>query len=471
MDFVRRTTCLRLVALAALAASAVLTADAMHPGRAFCPLEAACEAARSSELGSILGVPTSVLGMGAFGVLLLITFLPVEWARLLMLPVGFLSALAGAGFIAYQAFVLGTWCPLCLVADIAGVVAGVIALTWPPPPVRLSGRRMQREATASTLAWSLAAALVVVGPFARPRAETPSWVPIAPVSASLLDLVEEEAPPAAIAEAPASTALPPAAEPRAPASDPRPVGTTAAPDLPPPAVTRDAEVLAAVAPEPQEPESVPDPAPAPAAAPEPAPASAPEPEEAAPAPAAPEPAPASKPEPQAPPAPAPEPEPEPAEKPAPVLVEYLNAFCPHCRATHRRLHAVLADPDVTVDIRRIYTWRSKRPPLWARVCVVARRQGCEERFFEELMRTRSEHPTQIHAAAKRAGMDLAALQRSLDEGVGVEHLARHRRIVKAAGLRMLPTIDIGRRRLQGEQTQRELRSAIDAASSALAAPE
>ena len=46
---------LRSACLAALAASAALTSDALHPDRAFCPLEAACALARGSALGTMFG--------------------------------------------------------------------------------------------------------------------------------------------------------------------------------------------------------------------------------------------------------------------------------------------------------------------------------------------------------------------------------------------------------------------------------
>ena len=77
---------LRSACLAALAASAALTADALHPDRAFCPLEAACAAARSSALGTLFGLPTSVFGILAFLGLFLMTLLPPRLARVLARP-------------------------------------------------------------------------------------------------------------------------------------------------------------------------------------------------------------------------------------------------------------------------------------------------------------------------------------------------------------------------------------------------
>ena len=149
----RRIATLRVTALAALAVSAILCADGLHPGRAFCPMAAACDKARSSALGRIFGIPTSVVGMAAFGGLFALSMLRVEHSRRLLRPAGFLAALVGAGLFAYQALVLHSFCPLCLVADTAGLVSGLIVLTWPRTPVRRSGRKLDPESTVAKLRW------------------------------------------------------------------------------------------------------------------------------------------------------------------------------------------------------------------------------------------------------------------------------------------------------------------------------
>ena len=93
----RRIAALRVTALAALAVSAILYADSLHPGRAFCPMAAACDKARSSALGKIFGVPTSIIGMAAFGGLYFLSMLRVEVSRRLLRPAGFMAAMVGAG--------------------------------------------------------------------------------------------------------------------------------------------------------------------------------------------------------------------------------------------------------------------------------------------------------------------------------------------------------------------------------------
>ena len=441
MIFARRTALLRLTAMTALLASAVLTSDHLNPGRAFCPLAEACAAASKSELGSFYGIPTSVLGMIAFGGLFLITLLPVEWARPLLRPAGFFAAMAGVGFVAYQFFFLHAWCPLCLVADGAGFLAGVITLSWPTPPIMRMGGRIPGEAASSMLAWTFAAMLITVGPFAWPRSEEPAWVEITPVDETAFeDELEEDAP-----EVPEPViAVAPTPEPERPKVD----GITILANAPTASNEglAPAEDIAAIE-APARPETPTEPAPAT------------EPEVDA-APAQPEPAPT--------PTPAPAPKPKRVRPQGPLLVEYLNAFCPHCRKTLHRLEDVLAEHDGPVRKRRVYTWASKDYPLWARACAYAQTVGAEERMFQELLKARSQSRSEVFAAARRAGLDMQALKTAVHQAQPPARLLRDQRIVQRARIRMLPTIDIGRRRLQGEQSTSELRDALRIAAEAYA---
>lgn len=460
--FARRTALLRLVAMAALAVSAVLFSDHLNPDRAFCPMERACELARESDLGTLFGIPTSVLGMVAFGGLFVLTLLPVEWGRRPLQIAGFVAALAGGGFIAYQAIELRTFCPLCLVADGAGLLAGLVTLTWPTPPIRISGKRLRGEALVARSAWTVAGVLAAVLPFAWPRPEQPSWVELPQQAEALLEDLEDEAllavvPPTAPGLRPTvAPATPepgpgaiPAPDPYAPRAPGTPAaGPAAAASVPPaPAMPRAPvpEATASIQPAPDE-------EPTPAPAPEPAPVPAPEP------------APAPKPAPAAEPA-------RPAARQGPLVVEYLNAFCPHCRATHRRLEKVLGELGVPIRYRRIYAWASADYPFWARACVFARSQGegLEDRLFRELMRAPNQSAGAVYAAARRAGVDVAALEEAMRDPTIPESLVKDGLRMRSAGLRGLPTLDVGRRRLMGEQSEAELRQALEVAIRAASA--
>jgi predicted DsbA family dithiol-disulfide isomerase len=146
-----------------------------------------------------------------------------------------------------------------------------------------------------------------------------------------------------------------------------------------------------------------------------------------------------------------------------VIVEYLNPYCAHCRATHQRLDHTIVGMGLATRRFRVYSWASDDVPLWARACALAEPLGYEPRLFEELMRARDPGPAEVYAAAQRAGLDVGWLQQALQSPSPPARLLRDRRIASSAGLRGLPTLDIGRRRLMGEQSAAELRDALLAA--------
>jgi uncharacterized membrane protein len=332
---------LRLATLAGLAASAALTAEHLHPARKFCPLEAACERARTSALGTIAGVPTSVIGLAAFSALLLATLLPKRLARKVARPAAWIGSALALVFIGYQVIALGSLCPLCMVADASAVAAGVAAFAWR----RRRTRRIERLST--RLRWAGAAALIVAIPMLWPVPSEPGWERIAR------------------------------------ASDPRAGGDA-----------------------PASPDEV-------------------------------------------------------------VVVEYLNPFCAHCRATKEAFDRALAslseEERARIRTRRVYVWSSRDVPFWAKGCACAKPQQKEPAFFAELLRARSDRDDEVRAAAQRAGLDLAWWERCVGEAETLVPLhAMHERVL-AANLKGLPVIDVGERRLLGEQTTPELWEALRAA--------
>lgn len=464
MLFAHRLTALRVVTLVAVVASALLVADTVNPGREFCPLEEACSAAAQSELGSLFGIPTSILGLGAFAFVLLATLLPVRAARMILQPVCFVGALVAMALIAYQAMYLESFCPLCLVADGAAIVMGYIALTWPPLPILRSGRRLSAETASARMAWGLSVVLAVVAPFAWPHTEDPGWEEAPEMAEALFEdegVIGEDtdatgaAPVATPTDADATTvpvdpnAAVVAEAPPKPVRKPRMLPTAPMPSrtMPKPLPT-DLEVAVA----PTAPAVVETPIPAPV--------------EAAPATAAKAPEPAATPKatrtPAAQPPEAPTPQPEPRIR----VIEYISAFCKHCRATHARLEEVIAADGIQVTRRRIYTWKGRGYPLWARACAYAASIGREDDMFHELTRARRETAGEVYAAAQRAGIDSPAFRKALQHTEPPPRLVRDQRIARAARLKRLPTFDIGRRRLSGSQSERELRAALQAAARA-----
>lgn len=466
-----RVILLRLTAMAAVTTSTLLAYDSLHPERPFCPLAEACEQASKSALGDIAGVPTSLIGMAAFGLFFLLTLLPVELGRPVLRPAGILAALAGTGLFIFQWAALDKFCPLCLVADGAGLLAGLLTLTWPQLPRRKSGARLPGETWSARIAWTFALLLCVTTPLAWPRSAGPAWVE----APSTDELFEGEGAPT-VARAPTQPVVkPPAPAPYVPPPASthaiRPaVGPSLRPTPPPvlsPAFTAAATPALPPEIEPLPTSAYPPPPPLPPLPEVPTHPSAepplpPSPTVESGGPGAPTPLGGPDADPGQ-----PEPTPEPSTtgegRPEVQIVEYLNAYCAHCRTMHKRIHGVLNAMGVEGRIRRIYTWSSNDYPLWARALAYAQSVKLEDRLFEELVVARSQRPDEVFAAASRAGLDVAALRRALQDATPPARLVHDRDLAQKARLLGLPTIDIGRRRLMGEQSETELRDAIQAA--------
>ncbi len=119
----------RLVALAGLtfpviglAASVASMVDYASPAT-FCS-EAGCATVRASAWSHPLGVPMPLVGIAYFAVMTALAFLPQPRLRRALALVGGAGALM---LIALQAFVIGAWCKLCMIADPAAI-AGALAV-------------------------------------------------------------------------------------------------------------------------------------------------------------------------------------------------------------------------------------------------------------------------------------------------------------------------------------------------------
>jgi uncharacterized membrane protein/predicted DsbA family dithiol-disulfide isomerase len=124
-------------AIVGLGASLTSLIDDLGGAPTFCA-ETGCEIVRTSAWARPLGIPMSVLGVAFYTAALALAFVQAPRLRRAL-------ALAGgawaAWLIALQAFVIGAWCKLCLVADPAAIVHAVLvvagARALAPAPRRL----------------------------------------------------------------------------------------------------------------------------------------------------------------------------------------------------------------------------------------------------------------------------------------------------------------------------------------------
>src|SRR5690606_8860810 len=90
----------------------------------FCA-ETGCELVRTSAWARPLGIPMSLLGVAFFSAALALAFVPAPRLRRWLAIVGGAWAV---WLIALQAFVIGAWCKLCLVADPAAIVHAALVV-------------------------------------------------------------------------------------------------------------------------------------------------------------------------------------------------------------------------------------------------------------------------------------------------------------------------------------------------------
>lgn len=102
-------------------------------GTSACGLSGGCDVVAASEYSSVFGVPLTVWGLLAFG--LLGTWLLVHrgpaWPRLAR-ALAIVIGLGGLGLITLQIAVIGALCPWCVCVDVASIGLGVVAALGRP---------------------------------------------------------------------------------------------------------------------------------------------------------------------------------------------------------------------------------------------------------------------------------------------------------------------------------------------------
>jgi uncharacterized membrane protein/predicted DsbA family dithiol-disulfide isomerase len=166
-----REILLRVVALVGLAVSSLLLVD--YLGEPLVCGAGGCGTVRESRFASILGLPTPAFGVALFGAALVLSLIPRRWARGLLAVAGAAGALAGVAFLVIQIAVLKAICPYCVVADVAGILLGVLSLTTRTVPA-LGRRALALSAGAAILAAGLPAGARLLR--ARPPEGLPEMV-------------------------------------------------------------------------------------------------------------------------------------------------------------------------------------------------------------------------------------------------------------------------------------------------------
>lgn len=179
---------IRLASVVALAASTALLLDYTSPSAAFCGPGSGCEAVRRSGYGYyLLGeqpIPVPVFGLVGFGLLFAATFLRLPTRARVVPALGLGGGVVSLYLLWLQLTKVGQFCTLCVVVDVAALIAAVSGGLYAALALRAEPRAA--EATPLELrnwAWLALAFVAVVAPLSWTRLR-----PAPPVPAEVLKL-------------------------------------------------------------------------------------------------------------------------------------------------------------------------------------------------------------------------------------------------------------------------------------------
>jgi protein-disulfide isomerase len=148
-----------------------------------------------------------------------------------------------------------------------------------------------------------------------------------------------------------------------------------------------------------------------------------------------------------------------------TIVEYVDFQCPFCRRQYATLADILQDygARVQVEYRHVPLPMHEHAAEAAAVACCAEEQGLALAVVDRLFRAGDLSPAGCRSCAAQAGADLSALERCLDSQRPGQRLAEDAQAAGSDGIRRLPTCIIGGARLEGLQSEQQLRASLDAA--------
>ncbi len=184
------------LAIVGLAASIASFVDYFAQSPTFCA-ETGCATVRESAWAHPLGIPMPVLGIGFFATQLVLMFVATRRARAAQVMLAVAGAAWAAFLIGLQAFSIGAWCKLCMIADPAAVLFALAVLAG-ARAVPLTARRglvmlpSLGGAIAALALWTHTAP----PPAVPPAADVPGFVASAqtPGITTIVEVVDFECP-------------------------------------------------------------------------------------------------------------------------------------------------------------------------------------------------------------------------------------------------------------------------------------
>lgn len=147
-----------------------------------------------------------------------------------------------------------------------------------------------------------------------------------------------------------------------------------------------------------------------------------------------------------------------------TLVEFTDYGCTYCRASVAHVQQLIAaNPQLKVVVREWPIFQGSDEA--ARMALAAARQGKFEAFHNAMFAQGSPNPARVEAAARSAGLDLAAAKAfAVSQQADVE-IAQNRGLAQQLGFTGTPSWVVGGQTLVGAVGTEALQQAIDAAAS------
>ncbi len=145
-----------------------------------------------------------------------------------------------------------------------------------------------------------------------------------------------------------------------------------------------------------------------------------------------------------------------------TLVEFTDYGCTYCRASMQHVEALIAaNPDLKVVIREWPIFEGSDAA--ARMALAAARQGKFAAFHRAMFERGTPSPAGVEAAARAAGLDLAAAQAFAASSQVDAEIARNQALARQLGFGGTPSWVIGDQVIEGAVGPERLQDAIDAA--------
>ncbi|MEO6040673.1 MAG: thioredoxin domain-containing protein [Croceibacterium sp.] len=143
-----------------------------------------------------------------------------------------------------------------------------------------------------------------------------------------------------------------------------------------------------------------------------------------------------------------------------TLVEFSDYACAYCRASVADVAALIAaNPDLRVVVREYPILRAESVDA-ARMALAAAQQGRYPAFHDAMYRLGPPSAETIEAAARSAGVDLAAARQAIAQGTFDSQLRNNAGMAQVLAISGTPGWVVGKRILQGAQGQRVIGQAV-----------